>query len=153
VNVRSSAPAGFPLPAFVAGFNNLFTGRPQQPDYRVGHGGTGSPCRKVGYRSFSEKKCFLLLMNNEIEPVEIPINGVLDLHTFQPREIKNLIPDYLRLCHDQGIREIRIIHGKGTGQLRRTVHAILGKIDMVKSFHLAGEDAGNWGATIVQLKK
>jgi dsDNA-specific endonuclease/ATPase MutS2 len=92
-------------------------------------------------------------MNNEIKPVEIPIDGVLDLHTFQPREIKNLIPDYLRLCQDKGIGEIRIIHGKGTGQLRRTVHAILGKNDMVKSFHLAGEDAGNWGATIVQLKK
>ena len=92
-------------------------------------------------------------MNNEIKPVEILIDGVLDLHTFQPREIKNLIPDYLRLCQDKGIREIRIIHGKGTGQLRRTVHAILGKNDMVKSFHLAGEDAGNWGATIVQLKK
>ncbi|MEN6318059.1 MAG: Smr/MutS family protein [Syntrophaceae bacterium] len=92
-------------------------------------------------------------MNNEIKPVEIPIDGVLDLHTFQPGEIKNLIPDYLRLCQDKGIWEIRIIHGKGTGQLRRTVHAILGKNDMVKSFHLAGEDAGNWGATIVQLKK
>ncbi len=92
-------------------------------------------------------------MNNEIEPVEIPIDDVLDLHTFQPREIKNLIPDYLSLCHDKGIGEIRIIHGKGTGQLRRTVHAILGKNDMVKSFHLATEDAGNWGATIVQLKK
>ena len=92
-------------------------------------------------------------MSNEIKPVEIPIDGVLDLHTFQPREIKNLIPDYLRLCHDKGIGEIRIIHGKGTGQLRRTVHAILGKNDMVKSFHLAGEDAGSWGATIVQLKK
>jgi len=92
-------------------------------------------------------------MNNEIKPVEIPIDGVLDLHTFQPREIKNLIPDYLRLCQDKGIGEIRIIHGKGTGQLRRTVHAILGKIDTVKSFHLAGEDAGNWGATIVELKK
>lgn len=92
-------------------------------------------------------------MNNEIEPVEIPIDGVLDLHTFQPREVKNLIPDYLRLCRDKGIWEIRIIHGKGSGQLRRTVHAILGRNDMVESFHLAGEDAGNWGATIVQLKK
>jgi len=92
-------------------------------------------------------------MNKEIKPVEIPIDGVLDLHTFQPREVKTLIPDYLRLCHDKGIGEIRIIHGKGTGQLRRTVHAILGKNDMVKSFHLAAEDAGNWGATIVQLKK
>lgn len=92
-------------------------------------------------------------MNDEIEPVEIPIDGVLDLHTFQPREVKDLIPDYLHLCHEKGIGQIRIIHGKGTGQLRRTVHAILGRSDIVDSFHLAGEDSGNWGATIVQLKK
>lgn len=92
-------------------------------------------------------------MNNEIEPVEIPIDGVLDLHTFQPREVKDIIPDYLRLCHEKGIGQIRIIHGKGSGQLRRTVHAILSRNDMVESYHLAGEDAGNWGATIVKLKK
>ncbi|MEN6621802.1 MAG: Smr/MutS family protein [Smithella sp.] len=92
-------------------------------------------------------------MDNEIDPVKIPIDGVLDLHTFKPREIKDLIPDYLSLCHDKGIEQVRIIHGKGSGQLRRTVHAILGKNKIVKSFHLAGEDAGNWGATIVQLKK
>jgi dsDNA-specific endonuclease/ATPase MutS2 len=90
---------------------------------------------------------------DEIESVEIPIDGVLDLHTFQPREIKDLIPDYLRICKEKDIWEIRIIHGKGTGQLRRTVHAILSKNPMVRSFRLAGEDAGGWGATIVQLKK
>ena len=91
------------------------------------------------------------MMNNKIEPIEIPVDGVLDLHTFQPREIKDLIPDYLRLCHDQGIMQVRIIHGKGTGQLRRTVYAILDKNERVKSFHLDG-DTGNWGATIVHLK-
>ena len=95
---------------------------------------------------------YITSMTDDIDPIEIPIDGVLDLHTFQPREIKDLIPEYLRLCHDEGIEQIRIIHGKGSGQLRRTVHSILGKNDMVESFHLAGEDAGNWGATIVQLK-
>jgi dsDNA-specific endonuclease/ATPase MutS2 len=94
-----------------------------------------------------------VFMTYEIEPVEIPIDGILDLHTFQPREVKDLVPDYLRLCQDRGIRQIRIIHGKGSGQLRRTVHAILGKNEMVESFRLAGEGAGGWGATIVHLKK
>jgi dsDNA-specific endonuclease/ATPase MutS2 len=92
-------------------------------------------------------------MTNEIESVEIPIDGVLDLHTFQPREVKDLVPDYLRLCQDRGIGQIRIIHGKGSGQLCRTVHAILRKNGMVESFRLAGEGAGGWGATIAQLKK
>lgn len=90
---------------------------------------------------------------DEIESVEIPMDGVLDLHTFQPREIKDLIPDYLRICKEKDIWEIRIIHGKGTGRLRSIVHAILSKNPMVRSFRLAGEDAGGWGATIVQLKK
>jgi dsDNA-specific endonuclease/ATPase MutS2 len=94
-----------------------------------------------------------IFMTNEIEPDEIPIDGVLDLHTFHPREVKDLVPGYMRLCQDRGIGQIRIIHGKGSGQLRRTVHAILGKNEMVESFRLAGEDAGGWGATIVQLKK
>ena len=88
-----------------------------------------------------------------MDPVEIPIDGVLDLHTFQPREVGELVVDYLALCRERGIGEIRIIHGKGTGQLRRTVHAILGRNPMVQSFHLAGEDGGGWGATIVQLRR
>ena len=92
-------------------------------------------------------------MADELDPIEIPIDGVLDLHTFQPREVGDLVADYLVLCSERGIEEIRIIHGKGTGQLRRTVHAILSRNPMVQSFHLAGEDGGGWGATIVQLGK
>jgi len=84
-------------------------------------------------------------------PVEIPIDGVLDLHTFQPREVGDLVVDYLELCREKGITEIRIIHGKGTGQLRRTVHAILGRNPLVQSFQLAGEAGGGWGATRVQF--
>ena len=92
-------------------------------------------------------------MAEDVEPVEIPVDGMLDLHAFQPREVKDLVKDYIRLCKERGIREIRIIHGKGTGQLRRTVHSILSKNPTVRSFRLAGEDAGGFGATIVQLKK
>jgi dsDNA-specific endonuclease/ATPase MutS2 len=92
-------------------------------------------------------------MADDMEPVEIPVDGVLDLHAFRPGEIKDLIPDYIRLCKEKDIYEIRIIHGKGTGQLRRTVHSILSKNQTVRSFRSAGEDAGGWGATIIELKR
>jgi DNA-nicking Smr family endonuclease len=84
-------------------------------------------------------------------PIEVPIDGVLDLHTFDPRELGELIPDYLEACRERGILEVRIIHGKGRGQLRRSVHAILGRLPCVRSHRLASEDGGGWGATLVSL--
>ena len=90
---------------------------------------------------------------DELEPVELKIDGILDLHTFQPREVKDLIPDYLDICLKKGILEVRIIHGKGTGTMRRTVHAILGKIPEVAAFGTAPGNAGGWGATLVTLMK
>jgi len=84
--------------------------------------------------------------------VEVPIDGVLDLHTYDPREIKDLVPDYLALSRELGILQVRIIHGKGSGALRRSVHSILSHLDYVISFRLAGEDGGGWGATIVTLR-
>jgi DNA-nicking Smr family endonuclease len=84
-------------------------------------------------------------------PVELPIDGTLDLHTFDPRELGELIPDYLEACRERGLLEVRIVHGKGRGQLRRSVHAILGRLTYVQSYRLAGEDGGGWGATLVIL--
>jgi len=89
---------------------------------------------------------------DEPAPVVIPIDGVLDLHTFNPREVKDLVPEYLAVCRERDILQVRIIHGKGTGAMQRTVHAILGRIPEVISFRLAGEDGGGWGATIVMLR-
>ena len=86
------------------------------------------------------------------EPVQIPINGVLDLHTFRPSDVKDLVPEYLQACHEKRIFQIRIIHGKGTGTLRATVHSILSKHPLVNSFSLDHPQYGGWGATIVWLK-
>jgi DNA-nicking Smr family endonuclease len=85
-------------------------------------------------------------------PIELPIDGTLDLHTFHPRDVKALVPDYLAECRQRGILAVRIIHGKGTGSLRRSVHAILSRLPDVASFGLAMEDAGGWGATLVTLR-
>ena len=84
--------------------------------------------------------------------VTIPIDGILDLHNFSPKDLKHLIPDYLDECRKAKIFQVRIIHGKGKGNLRRTVHAILGRLPEVKYFTLAGDGGGGWGATLVELR-
>ena len=86
------------------------------------------------------------------EPVQMPIDGVLDLHTFKPIDVKELVPEYLLECQKLGILRVRIIHGKGVGNLRRTVHSLLEKNPSVESFNLANEHFGGWGATIVHLR-
>ncbi len=86
------------------------------------------------------------------ELVKIPITDTLDLHTFRPPEIRDLLKEYLAECRAKNILEIRIIHGKGRGILRDTVHALLSKLPEVISFRLAGEEVGGWGATLVTLK-
>ena len=91
--------------------------------------------------------------NDQNGVIEVPIDGVLDLHNFSPKDLKYLIPDYLEECSKKNIFQVRIIHGKGIGNLRRTVHSILEKIPEVQSFRLAGEGGGSWGATLVDLRK
>jgi dsDNA-specific endonuclease/ATPase MutS2 len=92
-----------------------------------------------------------LASSDEEHTEEFPINGILDLHMFHPRDVKDLVPEYLDLCVAGGIFEVRVVHGKGTGALRETVHSILRKLPIVRSFRLAGEDEGGWGATLVTL--
>jgi DNA-nicking Smr family endonuclease len=86
-----------------------------------------------------------------LEPIELPIDGILDLHHFNPKELGDLIPDYIEACLEKGIYSIRIIHGKGKGVLRRTVHSLLEKNEQVVSYRLA-DDRSSWGATLVELK-
>ena len=89
-------------------------------------------------------------MNEEI--IEYPISDCIDLHTFQPKEVKNLLEDYLTECVSRGIIEVRIIHGKGKGVLRNIVHSFLKKSPLVKEFRTVSETSGGWGATLAVLK-
>jgi len=90
---------------------------------------------------------------DEDEPVEMPIDGTLDLHAFRPSEVKGLLADYAEACRERGIYELRVVHGKGTGTLRETVHAQLRKMPCVESFRLGDQASGGWGATLVKLRE
>jgi dsDNA-specific endonuclease/ATPase MutS2 len=83
------------------------------------------------------------------EIVNLPIDGVLDLHTFAPQEVKDLVPTYLNECLELGITEVQIIHGKGKGVLRKIVHSILDRYPNVISYN----DGNSWGSTVVTLRK
>jgi DNA-nicking Smr family endonuclease len=87
------------------------------------------------------------------EPLELPIDGTLDLHTFRPEDVREVVRNYLAACREQGILQVRIIHGKGIGTQREIVHALLVRLPEVTFFRLADETGGSWGATTVILKK
>jgi DNA-nicking Smr family endonuclease len=104
----------------------------------------------LGVRFPSEEKDYGSGPDPEVA-VALPIDGVLDLHGFRPKEVKELVPDYLAECRARGILEVRIIHGKGDGTLRRIVHAALDRLDYVRGYRLAEQTGGGWGATRVDL--
>ena len=88
-----------------------------------------------------------------MEPVTLPIEDVIDLHTFQPRDIPDLIEDYIAECVHAGFASVRIIHGKGTGAQKKRVQELLRRNPQVLSFADAPMDAGGWGATVVELRR
>ena len=87
----------------------------------------------------------------EPEPIEFPITDVLDLHTFLPKEVPDLLDDYFDACVEKRIYSVRIIHGKGKGVLRERVWRILDRHPRVAAFSQAPPEAGGWGATLVEL--
>ena len=88
-----------------------------------------------------------------LEPVEVELTDELDLHTFAPRDVADLVAHYVDECAARGFAQVRIIHGKGTGTLRRIVQGVLERHEKVERFALADERAGSWGATIAWLRR
>lgn len=88
-----------------------------------------------------------------MQPIQMPIEDTLDLHTFKPKDVPDLLTDYFAACIEKGIYSVRIVHGKGRGILKKRVHELLKKNQMVESFRPAPPGAGGWGATLVELKR
>jgi len=88
-----------------------------------------------------------------MKPVKIPIEDYIDLHTFRPEDVPDLLSEYFSECRNNKIFTLRIIHGKGRGILKNRVMEILQKSPFVESFKAAPIEAGGWGATTVELKK
>jgi DNA-nicking Smr family endonuclease len=86
-------------------------------------------------------------VDSEQEPIKLPIEDSIDLHTFQPREIPDLLEEYLYQALQKGYREVRIIHGRGIGVQRRIVHSFLSRHPKVISF----QDAADRGSTTACL--
>ncbi len=87
------------------------------------------------------------------EPIPLPIEDALDLHTFALRDIPGVVADYLEECRRLGLTEVRLIHGRGTGTQRAIVRGVLARHPEVDSFEDAPPDRGGWGATIVRLRR
>jgi DNA-nicking Smr family endonuclease len=87
------------------------------------------------------------------EPVHVPIEDALDLHSFGPRDVASVVEEYLKAAHERGFREVRIIHGRGIGVQRSIVRAVLSRHLLVVSFADAPPERGGWGATTVRLRE
>ena len=92
-------------------------------------------------------------MSDEDDPVIVPIEDSIDLHTFAPRDIPDVVQSYLEAAYEEGLVEVRIIHGRGKGVQKERVRQVLEKSALVKGFEEGTPDRGGWGATVVTLKR
>ncbi len=90
-------------------------------------------------------------MDDADAPSRIPIEDTLDLHTFAPSEVADVVAEYLAAARAAGLREVRLIHGRGRGVQRANVHAVLARLPWVAAAREAPPDRGGWGATVVVL--
>ena len=84
-------------------------------------------------------------------PVELPLEDSIDLHSFPPRDVPAVVEEYLRAARTAGLREVRLVHGRGKGVQRARIHALLGRLPFVVHAYDAPADRGGWGATVVVL--
>jgi hypothetical protein len=117
------------------------------PDHRAGD--------RNKLRSISNWKFFTYASWDQTimddESIRLPIEDVLDLHSFAPADIESVVEEYL-LEARKSFRSVRLIHGKGIGFQRSQVRALLARLEFVERFANAPPEAGGWGATIVWLR-
>ena len=87
------------------------------------------------------------------EPVKLPLEDCIDLHTFSPKDTPEILESYLKECYEAGFKEVRIIHGKGIGVQREIVRKTLSRNPLIDNFYQAPPEAGGWGATIATIKE
>ena len=92
------------------------------------------------------------MSGSEDEPVELPITGELDLHSFAPRDVTSVVEEYVRACRERGLLVVRLVHGRGKGVQRAEVRRVLSRLAEVESFADAAPASGGWGATVVHLR-
>ena len=80
----------------------------------------------------------------------VPIEGTLDLHAFAPRDVAAVVEEYVAAAHAAGLREIRLIHGRGQGVQRGIVQQALERHPLVSEFRDAPET--HLGATVARLR-
>jgi dsDNA-specific endonuclease/ATPase MutS2 len=85
------------------------------------------------------------------EPVQLPIEDVIDLHSVPPKDVEAVVEEYLSEARRHGLKQLRIIHGRGIGVQREIVRKVLARVEFVRDFRDAPAEAGGWGATIVTL--
>jgi DNA-nicking Smr family endonuclease len=90
--------------------------------------------------------------SNSEDPVVVPVEDSIDLHTFSPKEVRTLVEEYLYQCRARRFKEVRIIHGRGTGVLRQVVQRTLERSVLVERYYDAPPERGGWGATVVLLR-
>lgn len=81
--------------------------------------------------------------------MRIPIEAALDLHAFAPRDIASVVGEYITAAHESGLREVRLIHGRGKGVQRGMVQQVLDRHPLVAEFWDADET--HLGATVARL--
>lgn len=86
------------------------------------------------------------------DEVVVPIGPEIDLHAFAPRDVRSVVESYLEAAAEAGLREVRVIHGRGKGVQRASVRALLARLPLVESFADAPPGSGGWGATLVRLR-
>ena len=87
----------------------------------------------------------------EQEPIEIPIEDTLDLHPFQPKEVREVVLEYLTEARKRGFRQVRLIHGRGIGVQREIIRSLLAGLDWIPEYHDADSSGGGWGATVALI--